>query len=1379
MKEFKQSKFRIGGHYALMAMLVASVVLSTLGMSTQSAYALTAITTTDKGTITDHNALNELSGVIHSTSSNTYIVTGTGSGYNIYNYDHGTATLTSDTSNPAGVLGDETMSSATASSTRTDTFMLQSLGGTDQLLRTASTTFFAESVASASSQLTGQTVNSVTLWLKKTGTATGTATIAVFDSVCTTVYSFGTQDVSLLTTSYQPFTYTGAAAGRTLASGDRIGVFFNAGSAGNELSVEYSAADRFDGTTNTITHTATGVQGTCTPTSQTARELHIQLSFIHSASLVNDNLNTANWENVGTSNIATQTNDGSTAVLSGGARSSSTANQPLVAEKKTTSSVIAGQEVNSIELRLSKTGTPTGTITVGEFANDGAQANKLNQVTGTSANCVVVSTTSLACAEKITATGALVGETINSLTISMQKGTSPTVTISACVMDSSLTCLYSFGSISAASIASGTYTQYTFTNYDASYVIPNSVVYIGVKGSALETGSNQVLAASSTADVYDSTNSIRARHDGVSWLDVTTSDMGSSTANQAFRLDLLTLPTLLNTFGTMDASTLTTSLVDYTFTTTSDFTLSSGATTYVGVLYTANSVVGNFVNVATIATDSFDGTTNSIFTAFQTSAISDTSTTDFRFILYDTDVETNANIYASLGSAQDVYSIELDFQDTSKIPPSIEITVSTDTTFDETPTTCTLTIATGVQTCLLNDWENGQYIELLVPTWGSAKSIAIAEYDINGITTACTSHSTVSNIDEDGTFFLACIVTSDVSIARMKINVDGTIEDSVSSGSSVRSITGIESTKNKVWLVGKVEASTSDDIAFGNFNRDLTSYSEDTTGSGDCSDVNDFGDVAVMEGATAADDRAYALIATDSSTVEVCTDETDTVVTNLATSFGAGTAVTGDQLTMLNGKLLANMKSLGFWEITTPGNVFTQVRTATNNIFVGQSFNQTISGRTYYSTCSVYISDVDGDAECYIPNTGVTSEDFALIESLDALAHTMTVESSAKYYRIDDIAILTATTVGATSWTLEALPSLVGIDTDPYQESLGVPLALNEAIADDNVIIIQCTSGTYAFPATPNIQVVDDSDCLQFLILDINTNVIGRELPYATEKDVVWADDYTYYNIHVTTLTDSASNYHVKIIYDGKDVDLNYFDAASNVQIRLLYGQCYTMQFVRTLSSEVVESNLICADDVVFKESVLGSELGFPFWTLPWGGTHSYNSTSHVLNTVIRHADIPYNYTRQIELYNGTIIYSDDFESADEIDAKNKTIDSPYFNFPMKVKLIDENGIMRYNAWFNSSPLDQFSDIATAFGGIEFEGWALFLFLPIIFAAMFTRSVAGIGGALVVAFIGVLFFMNLIPWPTAEGDITKPVVFALIGFVAVIGLLVYRNQTQY
>lgn len=103
----------------------------------------------------------------------------------------------------------------------------------------------------ASSVLIGQNVNKMTIGIRKVGTPTGTATIGVCDSSANLLYTFGTQDVSALTTSYQSISYTGSGS-HVLALDHYVCVKSPAMVSTNQLQVSATNPNQFDGTNSVL-----------------------------------------------------------------------------------------------------------------------------------------------------------------------------------------------------------------------------------------------------------------------------------------------------------------------------------------------------------------------------------------------------------------------------------------------------------------------------------------------------------------------------------------------------------------------------------------------------------------------------------------------------------------------------------------------------------------------------------------------------------------------------------------------------------------------------------------------------------------------------------------------------------------------------------------------------------------------------------------------------------------------------------------------------------------------------------------------------------------------------------------------------------------------
>jgi|CXWL01.1.fsa_nt_gi DNA-directed RNA polymerase subunit H (RpoH/RPB5) len=103
---------------------------------------------------------------------------------------------------------------------------------------------------SSTSQLVGDTIDTITIKLKKSGSPTGTAEIGVFNTDLSVKKSFGTKDVSTLTTSYTDYTFSLSGQTYQIQSGDRIGVKYTGGDSSTNISImrDTDAADPFDGT---------------------------------------------------------------------------------------------------------------------------------------------------------------------------------------------------------------------------------------------------------------------------------------------------------------------------------------------------------------------------------------------------------------------------------------------------------------------------------------------------------------------------------------------------------------------------------------------------------------------------------------------------------------------------------------------------------------------------------------------------------------------------------------------------------------------------------------------------------------------------------------------------------------------------------------------------------------------------------------------------------------------------------------------------------------------------------------------------------------------------------------------------------------------------
>ena len=101
----------------------------------------------------------------------------------------------------------------------------------------------------SSSNLVGKRVSKFSMWLKqKQGSPTGTATLGVFDSSGTTLFTFGTLDVSAdLTTSFQEISKENTSS-YTLSANEYVGVKWTNGSTSNKITPQLDTGNNYDGT---------------------------------------------------------------------------------------------------------------------------------------------------------------------------------------------------------------------------------------------------------------------------------------------------------------------------------------------------------------------------------------------------------------------------------------------------------------------------------------------------------------------------------------------------------------------------------------------------------------------------------------------------------------------------------------------------------------------------------------------------------------------------------------------------------------------------------------------------------------------------------------------------------------------------------------------------------------------------------------------------------------------------------------------------------------------------------------------------------------------------------------------------------------------------
>jgi hypothetical protein len=202
---------------------------------------------------------------------------------------------------------------------------------------------------SATSQLIGDEIDSITLKLRKAGLPTGLAQIGVFNSDLAVKKLFGTLNVATLTSTYTDYTFTiGGDELYTIAAGDRIGIKFTGGNSANSVAVmmDNNAADPFDGTSSYRQQYTTSWQ------SFTSEDLYMILKQTHAPTTDPDF-------------PVTQMSD-TTITIGLSTFSGRQAHVELVSS----SSQLIGDKIDSMTVRLKKSGSPTGTVEIGIFNSD-------------------------------------------------------------------------------------------------------------------------------------------------------------------------------------------------------------------------------------------------------------------------------------------------------------------------------------------------------------------------------------------------------------------------------------------------------------------------------------------------------------------------------------------------------------------------------------------------------------------------------------------------------------------------------------------------------------------------------------------------------------------------------------------------------------------------------------------------------------------------------------------------------------------------------------------------------------------------------------------------------------------------------------------------
>lgn len=130
---------------------------------------------------------------------------------------------------------------------------------------------YVQLVSASNSELVGDTINCIDVYMSRTLNPTGTAEIGTFDANNNVIVTFGTQNVALLSGALQWFTYC-LPDGQTytIQNGDRIGMKYASGTASDLVNIRGDANNPFDGTV-TFRQVYTTVWTSATGTDQVFR----------------------------------------------------------------------------------------------------------------------------------------------------------------------------------------------------------------------------------------------------------------------------------------------------------------------------------------------------------------------------------------------------------------------------------------------------------------------------------------------------------------------------------------------------------------------------------------------------------------------------------------------------------------------------------------------------------------------------------------------------------------------------------------------------------------------------------------------------------------------------------------------------------------------------------------------------------------------------------------------------------------------------------------------------------------------------------------------------------------------------------------------------
>jgi hypothetical protein len=341
--------------------------------------------------------------------------------------------------------------------------------------------------------------------------------VGIFNADLSLKKSFGTKDVSTLTSTYTDFTYSLLNPDiYTIQSGDRIGIKYAGGNSNNFVAVmlDRDTADPFDGA-NTYRQ-----QYTTSWTSNTADDMYMILKQTHDAT-----------DTIPPTVTATPVGGTYTAAISVtlAANEPATIYYTIDGSTPTTSSSIYSSPIQistTAQLKFfgkdtagnaSPVSTETYTINLPSFP-----VTQMNDTTASSGLAMYSAQQSHV--EFVSPASQLLGKSIDQITLKLRKTGTPTGTMQIGVFNSDLTVKKLFGTKDASTLAS-TYTDYIFSPSNNELYAIQSGDRIGIRYSNGDSSNFvAVMLDKDAADPFDGANTYRQQYT-TSWTSNTADDM--------------------------------------------------------------------------------------------------------------------------------------------------------------------------------------------------------------------------------------------------------------------------------------------------------------------------------------------------------------------------------------------------------------------------------------------------------------------------------------------------------------------------------------------------------------------------------------------------------------------------------------------------------------------------------------------------------------------------------------------------------------------------------------------------------------------------------------------------------------------------------------